>query len=105
MRIVTKAFLRYLLRRRSLSLLQLLGIACGIDAETYVAAMAEVKVDKTSGKINLSRVGCAQDMGHVVNPQGATIQIEGCITMGLGYALAEEIHFKNGQRFDTKFDT
>jgi isoquinoline 1-oxidoreductase len=81
------------------------GIACGIDAETFVAAMAEVKVDKTSGKIRVSRVVCAQDMGHVVNPQGATIQIEGCITMGLGYALAEEVHFKNGQLFDTNFDT
>ena len=32
MRIVTKAFLRYLLRRHSLSLLQLLGIACGVAA-------------------------------------------------------------------------
>ena len=32
MRVVTKSFLRYLLRRRSLSLLQLLGIACGVAA-------------------------------------------------------------------------
>jgi CO/xanthine dehydrogenase Mo-binding subunit len=81
------------------------GIACGIDAETFVATMAEVKVDKTSGKISVSRVVCAQDMGHVVNPQGATIQMEGCITMGLGYALAEEVHFKNGQLLDTNFDS
>ena len=81
------------------------GVSCGIDAETFVAAMAEVKVDKESGKISVSRVVCAQDMGHVVNPQGATIQMEGCITMGLGYALAEEVHFKNGQLFDTNFDT
>ncbi len=32
MKIVTKAFLRYLFRRRSLSVLQLLGIACGVAA-------------------------------------------------------------------------
>ncbi|HQG51455.1 MAG TPA: FtsX-like permease family protein [Syntrophorhabdaceae bacterium] len=32
MKIVIKAFLRYLLRRRSLSVLQLLGIACGVAA-------------------------------------------------------------------------
>ncbi len=32
MKIVTKSFLRYLIRRRSLSLLQLMGIACGVAA-------------------------------------------------------------------------
>jgi len=81
------------------------GISCGIDAETYVAAMAEVEVDKKSGKIRVKRVVCAQDMGQVVNPQGATIQMEGCITMGLGYALAEEVRFENGRLLDTNFDT
>jgi CO/xanthine dehydrogenase Mo-binding subunit len=44
-------------------------------------------------------------MGFVVNPQGARIQMEGCITMGLGYALSEEIHFNNGEIFDLNFDT
>ncbi|MBW1799989.1 MAG: xanthine dehydrogenase family protein molybdopterin-binding subunit [Deltaproteobacteria bacterium] len=81
------------------------GISCGIDAETYVAAMAEVDVEKKSGKIRVKRVVCAQDMGQVVNPQGATTQMEGCITMGLGYALAEEIRFRNGQVLDLNFDT
>ena len=81
------------------------GISCGIDAETYVAAMAEVQVYEASGEIEVKRVVCAQDMGQVVNPQGATIQMEGCITMGLGYALAEEVHFSDGQVLDTNFDT
>ncbi|MGB5984362.1 MAG: molybdopterin cofactor-binding domain-containing protein [Desulfobacterales bacterium] len=81
------------------------GIACGIDAETYVAAMAEVEVDRDSGLINVKRVVCAQDMGQVVNPQGATIQMEGCITMGLGYALSEEMHFADGRLADTNFDS
>jgi nicotinate dehydrogenase subunit B len=81
------------------------GISCGIDAGTYVAAMAEVAVDQTSGEIQAKRIVCAQDMGFVVNPEGATIQMEGCITMGLGYALAEEIHFKNGEIHDLNFDT
>ena len=82
-----------------------IGIACGIDAETYVAAMAEVEVDENIGTINVKRVACAQDMGQVVNPQGATIQMEGCLTMGLGYALAEEVRFNDGQVLDTNFDT
>jgi len=82
-----------------------IGIACGIDAETYVAAMAEVEVDESNGAIHVKRVACAQEMGQVVNPQGATIQMEGCLTMGLGYALAEEERFDNGRLLDTNFDT
>ena len=81
------------------------GIACGIDAGTYVALMAEVKVDRARGGIRVKRVVCAQDMGVVVNPEGAKIQMEGCITMGLGYALSEEIRFKNGEILDLNFDT
>jgi len=41
----------------------------------------------------------------VVNPEGAQIQMEGCITMGLGYALSEEMHFQGGKLLDTNFDT
>lgn len=80
------------------------GVACGIDAGTYVCAMAEVAVDEQTGRVDVRRVVCAQDMGLVVNPQGATIQMEGCITMGLGYTLSEEIHFRGGDILDTNFD-
>jgi CO/xanthine dehydrogenase Mo-binding subunit len=81
------------------------GIATGIDAGTYVAHMAEVQVDKQTGHVVVKRVVCAQDMGLCINPEGATIQMEGCITMGLGYALKEDIHFKGGEIFDLNFDT
>jgi isoquinoline 1-oxidoreductase len=82
-----------------------IGISCGIDAETYVATMAEVKVDENTGAVAVKRLCCAQEMGQVVNPQGATIQMEGCLTMGLGYALAEEMRFENGRLLDTNFNT
>lgn len=81
------------------------GVACGTDAGTYVATMAEVKVDTATGRIQVVRVVSAQDMGVVVNPEGAKQQMEGCLTMGLGYALAEEVRFKNGAVLDTNFDT
>jgi len=64
-----------------------------------------VKVDRASGAVRVVRVVCAQDMGVVVNPEGARQQMEGCITMGLGYALAEEVRFKNGALRDRNFDT
>jgi nicotinate dehydrogenase subunit B len=81
------------------------GVACGDDAGTYVATMAEVKVDKSTGKVKVVRVVCAQDMGIVVNPEGAAQQMEGCLTMGLGYTLAEEVRFKDGVVLDKNFDT
>jgi CO/xanthine dehydrogenase Mo-binding subunit len=81
------------------------GIACGIDAETYVAVIAEVSVDKTSGRVKVKRIVCAQDMGIVINPDGATMQMEGCMMMGLGYTLSEDIRFKGGQIFTANFDT
>jgi len=82
-----------------------LGVACGLDSGTYVATIAEVAVDPKTGKVAVKRVLCVQEMGLVINPAGAKLQMEGCITMGLGYALAEEIHFKAGAILDTNFDT
>jgi nicotinate dehydrogenase subunit B len=81
------------------------GIACLDYLGTYVALFADVDVDKTSGKIQARRVVVAQDTGTIINPQGITIQIEGCVAMGLGYCFTEEIHFKGGKILDTNFDT
>ncbi|MCX5645155.1 MAG: molybdopterin-dependent oxidoreductase [Phycisphaerae bacterium] len=82
-----------------------LGVAVGTDSDTFVAQIAEVQVDKRTGRVQVKRVLCAQDMGLVINPEGATIQVEGCITMGLGYTLTEDIHFKGGMILDRNFDT
>ena len=82
-----------------------IGIACGTDAGTWVAEIAEVKVDKSTGKVEVIRVACSQDMGLCVNPEGALIQMEGCITMALGYTLSEELKFEGGNIADRNFDT
>jgi isoquinoline 1-oxidoreductase len=81
------------------------GVACGVDSGTYATLAVEVKVDRASGSIRVERVVCAQDMGVVVNPDGATMQVEGCVTMGLGYALREEVQIKDGRVLDENFDT
>jgi isoquinoline 1-oxidoreductase len=81
------------------------GVACGTDAGTYVAHMAEVAVDMRTGNIVVKRVVSAQEMGLCVNPEGARLQMEGGITMGLGYALSEEVRFKGGEILHSNFDT
>ncbi len=79
------------------------GIACSTDAGSYVAACAEVAVDKATGTVRVVRVVCAEDLGIVVNPEGARMQIEGGVTMGLGYTLSEELHFRGGDILDRNF--
>jgi isoquinoline 1-oxidoreductase len=81
------------------------GMACGFDVGVPVVLFAEVKVDERNGDIQVKRVVCAQDLGLVINPEGIAIQTEGCITMGLGYALTEEIRFTGGRIRDENFDT
>jgi nicotinate dehydrogenase subunit B len=82
-----------------------IGVACGTDAGTWVAHMAEVKVDKSTGKVKVVRIAVAQDMGLCVNPEGSLIQMEGCITMGLGYTFTEEVMFEGGNILSRGFDT
>ncbi len=77
------------------------GIACAIDAGAYVAEIAEIRIDK--GRIAVQRIVAVQDMGVVINPEGARMQMEGCIMMGLGYSLSEEILFKGGRLSTTNF--
>jgi isoquinoline 1-oxidoreductase len=81
------------------------GIATGIDVGAYVALMAEVEVDEKTGKVAVKRVVCAQDMGQIINPEGATIQCEGCVAMGLGYALTEHVRFKGAKVIEKSFVT
>jgi isoquinoline 1-oxidoreductase len=81
------------------------GIACGYDVGVPVVLFAEVKVDERTGSIEVKRVVCAQDLGLVINPEGVHLQTEGCITMGLGYALTEEVHFQGGDVIDMNFDS
>ena len=81
------------------------GLACATYSGTAVAAMAEVAVDKTTGRVEVKRVVLAQDQGVTVSPDGTRQQMEGSITMGLGYALAEEVRFQGGEVLDRNFET
>jgi isoquinoline 1-oxidoreductase len=81
------------------------GVACGVDSGTYATLAVQVKVDSATGMVKVERVVCAQDMGVVVNPDGATMQVEGCVTMGLGYVLREEVRIEGGKVLDENFDT
>jgi len=54
--------------------------------------MAEVEVDMEQGAVRVLRVVAAHDVGRVIYAQGLKGQIEGAVSMGMGFALKEEFH-------------
>lgn len=79
------------------------GIAVGTDAGTFVTIIVEVNVDSQTGEVKVQRAVVGQDMGQVINPEGTVIQAEGCVNMGLGYSLTEDVEFDWGEVKSTNF--
>ena len=63
----------------------------------YGASVIEVEVDTETGNVEVKRVIHAQDVGKAINPQLVQAQMEGGVSMGLGYALSEEIVVEKGR--------
>jgi nicotinate dehydrogenase subunit B len=61
------------------------------------AAVADVEVDKTSGRIKVNRVVAAFDVGQVINPDGVRNQMEGGIIQTLSRTLVEEVTYADGK--------
>jgi CO/xanthine dehydrogenase Mo-binding subunit len=57
---------------------------------------AEVEVNPDTGEVTVTRYVAAQDVGFAINPTGAEGQITGGVVQGIGYALSEEINYKDG---------
>ncbi len=72
------------------------GLACGMEKGSYVAACAEVTVDGKTGEVKVSRVSQAFECGKIVNPVNLMSQVQGAVVMGLGPALREEMKFEKG---------
>lgn len=79
------------------------GIACGLDVNTASAQVAEVSVE--NGQIRVHRMSVAVDPGLVINPQGAKMQAEGSVVMGLSSTLHEVLTVKDGMIEAANFDT
>jgi isoquinoline 1-oxidoreductase beta subunit len=82
---------------------QALGIAYHFSFGTYVAHVAEVSVEKASGKITVHKITCAVDCGSVINPNTVVAQMESGIIMGLSAALKEKMEFAAGGVKTTNF--
>ena len=80
-----------------------IGLACGTEKNSVVAACCEVEVDRASGVPRLIEVVQAFECGAILNPANLRSQVEGCIMMGAGPALREEILFKDGKLTNARF--
>jgi putative selenate reductase molybdopterin-binding subunit len=59
----------------------------------FAACFAEVEVDLDTGAVRVVDIASAVDLGRAINPTLAEGQIIGSVSMGLGYALTEEMKF------------
>jgi nicotinate dehydrogenase subunit B len=69
------------------------GIAYSQRNGTRVAIVAEVDIDRSTGKIWARKFTVAHDCGLVINPDGLRRTIEGAIIQGVSRTLWEEVKF------------
>jgi isoquinoline 1-oxidoreductase beta subunit len=73
-----------------------LGVATMVKDDTLSAGVAEVSVDRATGKVKVHNFWCAIDAGIAVQPRNLAAQTEGSIIYGLGHVLREKIVIKDG---------
>ncbi|HEY4404688.1 MAG TPA: molybdopterin cofactor-binding domain-containing protein [Xanthobacteraceae bacterium] len=74
-----------------------LGVATMVKDDTLAVGVAEVAVDRATGKLKVHNVWCAIDAGIAVQPRNLAAQTEGSIIYGLGHVLREKIVIKDGR--------
>ena len=80
------------------------GIAVVESFGSYVAEVAEVSINRSSGEVRVHRVVCAVDCGRHVNPDTIAAQMEGGIVFGLTAALKGQITIDKGRVEQSNFN-
>ncbi|HEY4921825.1 MAG TPA: molybdopterin cofactor-binding domain-containing protein [Xanthobacteraceae bacterium] len=70
-----------------------IGFAKYKNLASYVAVIAEIEVDHTSGMVRVPRAFAAVDSGQIINPDGLANQVEGGIVQSTSWTLKEEVRF------------
>ena len=63
------------------------------DKITYVAAVAEVEVNRQTGDIRVTRICMGHDCGQMINPNGVANQVEGGVIQTVSRVLMEEVKY------------
>jgi len=79
------------------------GLACGTEKGSYVAACVEVAINRAKNHYTVRHVCEVFECGAVINPANLVSQIQGAIIMGLGPVLREEMRFEAGKMLNASF--
>ncbi len=90
-------------RRKQVTRERGVGLACGTEKNSVVAACVEVAVDRSEGTLEVTEICEAFECGPILNPANLLSQVQGCIVMGLGGALTEELEFQDGKILNPSF--
>jgi isoquinoline 1-oxidoreductase len=90
-------------RRKQVTPERGVGLACGTEKNSVVAACAEVRLDRSRGRIEVTEICEAFECGPILNPANLLSQVQGCIVMALGGALTEELEFRDGRILNPRF--
>jgi xanthine dehydrogenase YagR molybdenum-binding subunit len=63
----------------------------GFRVQTFGCQIAQVAVDPALGEVRVERIVAVHDVGRIVNPLGASSQVEGGVLQGMAFALSEEL--------------
>ena len=75
------------------------------ESPTWVAGVAEVSVEPTSGEVLIEKLTIAMDMGLAINPDNVADQIRGSALWGASQILSERLTMTNGSYEQLNFDT
>jgi isoquinoline 1-oxidoreductase beta subunit len=81
-----------------------LGLAFADYHGSLAAGVAEISLDKASGKIKVHNYWVAADPGLAIQPQNVLAQLEGAVVWGLSVALLEQLDVKDGAIVQSNFN-
>jgi len=70
---------------------------------SFGAYICEVGVNLMTGEVRVKKFTVAHDCGQPLNPMSVEGQIEGCIGMGMGYAISEQLISEDGRTMNPSF--
>ncbi|MBI2988132.1 MAG: molybdopterin-dependent oxidoreductase [Deltaproteobacteria bacterium] len=73
------------------------------SAYTFGAQIAEVEVDRKTGKVTILNFAAAHDVGKAINPMAVEGQIQGALVQGAGYGLMEDMVGIDGRTYNPNF--
>jgi isoquinoline 1-oxidoreductase beta subunit len=80
-----------------------LGVGTMVKDDTLAAGVAEVSVDRATGKIKVHNFWAAIDAGLAVQPRNVAAQTEGSIVYALGHVLREKITIRDGRVLESNY--